>query len=179
MMAYKRLGRDFYTQDVLKIAEKLLGKPLIVQLNNEQSSHAITEVEIYRGREDKGCHVSRGRTKRNEIMFDQGGLLYVYLVYGMHWMLNVVTGRPEEPQALLIRGLEDINGPGRLTKALGIGRSFHGEDLVTSPRIWIGDASVNNREIIKKPRVGIDYAGEYWKNKPWRYVLKSWKSEQT
>ncbi|MFP4620340.1 MAG: DNA-3-methyladenine glycosylase [Bacteroidales bacterium] len=175
-MAAKRLERAFYTRDVLDIAAEILGKPLIVNHNNEQYHHAITEVEIYRGREDKGCHVSRGRTKRNEVMFHRGGLLYVYLVYGMHWMLNVVTGQTEEPQALLIRGIEDINGPGRLTRALGIDRSFNGEDLVTSSRIWIGDAVVNNREIIKKPRVGIDYAGDYWKNKPWRYLLKNWEA---
>ena len=170
-MSANRLGRDFYTRDVLDIAGEILGKSIVVHQNNEQHSHTVTEVEIYRGVEDKGCHVSRGRTKRNEIMFDHGGLLYVYLIYGMHWMLNIVTGNREEPQALLIRGLEDINGPGRLTKALGIDRSFHGEDLVTSPRIWIDNVSVNSREIIQKPRVGIDYAGEYWKNKPWRYVL--------
>ncbi len=175
-MPLKRLGRNFYTQDALDIAGEILGKPLIVRQGDDQYRHAITEIEIYRGTEDKGCHVSRGRTKRNEIMFDQGGLLYVYLIYGMHWMLNIVTGNTEEPQALLIRGLEHLNGPGRLTKALGIDRSFHGEDLVTSPRIWIEDISVNNREIIRKPRVGIDYAGDYWKNMPWRYVLQNRKS---
>jgi len=169
----ERFGRDFYTRDVLDIAGEIMGKSLIVRQKDGAYKQAITEVEIYRGTEDKGSHVSRGRTKRNEIMFDQGGLLYVYLVYGMHWMLNIVTGTIEEPQALLIRGLEKINGPGRLTKALGIDRSFHGEDLVTSRRIWVEDTPVNNREIIQKPRVGIDYAGDYWKNKPWRYILKS------
>ncbi|MCF8335660.1 MAG: DNA-3-methyladenine glycosylase [Bacteroidales bacterium] len=176
-MFANRLGRDFYTRDVLNIAGEILGKPIVVYQNDKQHSDVITEVEIYRGIEDKGCHVSRGRTKRNEIMFDQGGLLYVYLIYGMHWMLNIVTGNIEEPQALLIRGLENINGPGRLTKALGIDRSFHGEDLVTSSRIWIGDVSVNHREIIRKSRIGIDYADEYWKNMPWRYVLKNWEAE--
>ncbi|MGM0530459.1 MAG: DNA-3-methyladenine glycosylase [Bacteroidota bacterium] len=174
-MSTNRLGRNFYTRDVLNIAEEILGKPIVVNQNNEQQRYAITEVEIYRGEEDKGCHVSRGRTKRNEIMFDQGGLLYVYLIYGMHWMLNIVTGNIEEPQALLIRGLENISGPGRLTKALGIDRSFHGEDLATSPRIWIGNIPVNKREIIRKPRIGIDYAGDYWKNMPWRYVLRNWE----
>ena len=172
-VAGDRLGREFYTRDVLDIAGEILGKPLVVRQKDGAYKQAITEVEIYRGTEDKGSHVSRGRSKRNEIMFDQGGLLYVYLVYGMHWMLNIVTGKTEEPQALLIRGLEKINGPGRLTKALGIDRSFHGEDLVTSRRIWVEDTPVNNREIIQKPRVGIDYAGDYWKNKPWRYILKS------
>jgi DNA-3-methyladenine glycosylase len=172
-LAGDRIGREFYTRDILDIAGEILGKALVINQKDGQYRHAITEVEIYRGAEDKGSHVSRGRTKRNEIMFDQGGLLYVYLVYGMHWMLNVVTGKTEEPQALLIRGIEKINGPGRLTKALGIDRSFHGEDLVTSRRIWVENTPVNNREIIQKPRVGIDYAGDYWKNIPWRYILKN------
>jgi DNA-3-methyladenine glycosylase len=171
-MSTNRLPRDFYTKDVLEVAQAILGKNLVVQQNNASNKHRITDIEIYRGIEDKASHASRNRTKRNEIMFDKGGYLYVYLVYGMHWMLNIVAGKKEEPQAILIRGLADISGPGRLSKALGIDRSFHGEDLVTSSRIWVENNRVNNVEIIKKPRVGIDYAGEYWKNKPWRYIMK-------
>jgi len=171
-MVAERLSRSFYTRDVLEIAPEILGKNLIICQDHLMHRHAITEVEIYRGTEDLACHVSKGRTQRNAIMFEQGGVLYVYLIYGMHWMLNVVTGRGDNPQALLIRGLEDVNGPGRVSKALGIDRSFYGEDLITSQRIWIEDNTVRHREIIRMPRVGIDYAGEYWKNKPWRYVLK-------
>ena len=81
----------------------------------------------------------KGRTPRTEIMFHEGGRLYIYLIYGMYWMLNVVTGEENNPQAVLIRGVENFPGPGKITKALGIDRSFYGEDLVTSERIWFED----------------------------------------
>jgi DNA-3-methyladenine glycosylase len=128
----------------------------------------VTEVEAYRGAEDKACHACRGRTPRTEIMFHEGGRLYVYLIYGMYWMLNIVTGKENDPQAVLIRGVENYSGPGKLTKSFGIDRAFYGEDLVLSERIWVEDAGVF--PVIKTgTRIGIDYAGEYWKSRPWRY----------
>jgi DNA-3-methyladenine glycosylase len=130
----------------------------------------ITETEAYRGFEDKACHASRGRTSRTEVMFGEGGVLYMYLIYGIHWMLNVVTAARDIPQAVLIRGVKDVEGPGRVTQTLQLNLDFYGEDLVTSDRIWIEDTSRKCR-IITGPRVGIDYAGAYWQNKPWRYLL--------
>ncbi|MDP4224126.1 MAG: DNA-3-methyladenine glycosylase [Bacteroidota bacterium] len=164
-----RLGRDFYTRDVLEVAPELLGKALAIRLQKgDIHKFIITDTEAYRGEEDRACHASRGRTPRTEIMFHGGGRLYVYFVYGMYWMLNIVTAGENDPQAVLIRGVENYPGPGKVTKALGIDRSFYGEDLVTSDRIWIEDNGIV--PVFKSgPRIGIDYAGEIWKNKPWRY----------
>ena len=164
-----RTGRNFYTGDVLEVAPWLLGKILAIkQADGIVKRFTITETEAYRGNGDRACHASRGRTPRTEIMFHEGGRLYVYFVYGMYWMLNVVTGVPDDPQAALIRGLEGCYGPGRVAKLLGIDRSFYGEDLVTSERIWIEDHGLKP-EYLTGPRIGIDYAGDYWKNVPWRF----------
>jgi DNA-3-methyladenine glycosylase len=165
-----RLNSDFYTQDVLTVAPALLGKVLVKQMpDGSLIKSIITETEAYKGIDDKGCHASKGKTERNKVMFEQGGLVYVYLIYGMYWMLNVVTGEKENPQAVLIRGVEGFNGPGKLTKLLKIDKSFYGESLLLSDRIWIEDHQIKP-DYITTPRIGIDYAGEYWKNVPWRYV---------
>ncbi len=171
MAEFARLGRDFFTRDVLEVAPGLLGKALVIRLKpDEINRYVISETEAYRGAEDKACHASKGRTQRTEVMYREGGRLYVYFVYGVHWMLNIVTAGEDNPQAVLIRGFENFPGPGRVTKALGIDRSFYGEDLTTSDRIWIEDAGVI--PVFKTgTRIGIDYAGEYWKSKPWRYYL--------
>ncbi len=169
----KRIERDFLTGDVLELAPALLGMQLVrYDATGNLRSFTITETEAYRGEEDLACHVSRGRTARTEIMYSEGGVLYVYLVYGMHWMLNIVTGRAEEPQAVLLRGVQGVRGPGRLTKALGIDRSYNGEDLCESPRIWLENSSISLPHEAT-PRIGIDYAGPVWKNKPWRFVAIS------
>jgi DNA-3-methyladenine glycosylase len=168
---YKKYDRSFYIRDVLDVAPELPGKNLV--LRNADGSFGkfkITEVEAYRGNEDKACHASKGRTVRTEIMFHEGGKLYIYLIYGMYWMLNIVTGDKDIPQAVLIRGVDNYNGPGKLTKFLGIDKSFYGEDLITSDRIWIEDSGITHKINIG-PRIGIDYAGEYWKTRPWRYYL--------
>ncbi|HDR68692.1 MAG TPA: DNA-3-methyladenine glycosylase, partial [Bacteroidaceae bacterium] len=102
--------------------------------------------------------------------FEQGGYLYMYLVYGMHWMMNVVTGKAGDPQAVLLRGSKQVYGPGRLTKELCIDGSFYGEDLHSSERIWI-EGKNEKRRIGTGPRIGIEYAGDYWKNVPWRFYL--------
>lgn len=167
------LHRNFFERDALTIAPELLGKTIIRYFqNNSVISVKITELEVYGGEEDLACHVSRGKTKRNRIMYEQAGLIYVYLVYGMHWMLNIVVNSPGYPQAILIRGLDIIQGPGRLTKKLGIDGSFYGEDICTSSQLYLlNDPNVKN--YIQKPRIGIDYAGEYWKNQPWRFLINS------
>ena len=165
-----RADRDFFGRDVLELAPRLLGMKLVISENGSPGiPYIITETEAYRGVEDLACHVSKGRTARTEIMYHEGGVLYIYLIYGIHWMLNIVTGGPEDPQAVLIRGVEGISGPGRLTRAMGIDKSFNGEDLTTSPRIWLENNTGNSRYIVT-PRIGIDYAGPVWKEKPWRFV---------
>ncbi len=164
-----RLMRDFFIADVLDVAPVLPGKMLAVRVpDNGILRLRITEVEAYRGIEDKACHACKGRTNRTEIMFHEGGRLYVYFIYGMYWLMNIVTGGEDEPQAVLIRGVENYPGPGRLTKALGIDKSYYGEDLVTSERIWVEDDGFT--PVIKSgPRIGIEYAGDFWKSRPWRY----------
>jgi DNA-3-methyladenine glycosylase len=167
----RRLLRDFYTRDVLEVAPEVPGKNLVMRLNDGSLGRfRVTEVEAYRGSEDLACHAFRGRTARTEIMFHEGGRLYIYLIYGMYWMLNIVTGEKDNPQAVLIRGVEDFPGPGKMTKALGIDKSYYGVDLVTSERMWFEDAGLI-LPVKSGPRIGIDYAGEYWKSRPWRYFL--------
>jgi DNA-3-methyladenine glycosylase len=171
MKADVRLPRNFYIRDVLDVAPEIPGKNLVMKLSNGATGkYRITEVEAYRGSEDRACHAFKGRTSRTEIMYHEGGKLYIYLIYGMYWMMNIVTAGKDIPQAVLIRGLENYQGPGKITKSLGIDKSYYGEDLVVSERIWIEDPGL--AVIIKSsPRIGIDYAGEYWKSRPWRYYL--------
>ena len=102
-------------------------------------------------------------------MYHPGGAIYVYLIYGMYWMLNFVTGGRDEPQAVLVRGLKDIAGPGRITRKLEIGSDFYGENLANSQRLWIEDHK-GPAAMQAGPRIGIDYAGEPWKTLPWRFV---------
>jgi DNA-3-methyladenine glycosylase len=167
----QKIVREFYTRDVLDVAPELPGKNLVIRLTDGSFGRfMITEVEAYRGCEDKACHASKGRTARTEIMFHEGGKLYIYLIYGMYWMLNIVTGEKDNPQAVLIRGVKNYPGPGILTKSLGIDRSFYGEDLHSSERIWIEDPGVTY-PVKTSPRIGIDYAGEYWKSRLWRYFI--------
>jgi len=171
MSAGCRISRDFYIRDVLEVAPDIIGKNLIIRLQDKSfTSYRITEVEAYRGREDLACHASKGKTTRTEVMFRQGGHLYVYLIYGMYWMLNIVSSAENDPQAVLIRGLAGIPGPGRVSKALAIDRSYYGEDLTLSDRLWFEESGVSPI-IMTGERIGIDYAGEYWRSKPWRFYI--------
>ena len=151
------------------MAPNLLGKNLVISRAGIPASYRITEVEAYRGEEDQASHARFGKTARNSIMYGEGGFLYIYLIYGMYWMLNIVTGPAGDPQAILVRGLNSLSGPGILTRSLGIDKSFHGEDLVNSERIWIEDRD-EKPLVIKKPRVGINYAGEPWVSNAWRFI---------
>lgn len=165
-----RLPAPFYKRDVLIVAPELLGKTLVRRFESGLTErYTITEVEAYNGIEDRACHASKGRTPRTDIMFSEGGLVYVYLVYGIHWLLNIVTGREGEGTAVLIRGLKGITGPGRVGKHLQLDRSFYGENLMHSNRIWIEDSGIA-LPYRQMPRVGIHYAGEPWLSKPWRYM---------
>lgn len=172
MVSPVRLNNDFFVRDVLFVAPELIGKTLVIRAENGVIRRfIITETEAYRGPEDKACHASKGRTTRTDVMFREGGKIYVYFVYGMYWMLNFVAGKKDDPQAALIRGIEGFNGPGKLTRAIGIDKSFYGEDLASSQRIWVEDAGFHP-EYKTGPRIGINYAGEPWKSKPWRYNIE-------
>ena len=166
-MTLKKIEASFFMRDVLEVAPELPGKYLVIG----NSPYRITEVEAYRCEEDLACHASRGRTARTEIMYREGGHLYIYLIYGMYWMLNIVTAPEGIPQAALIRGIEGYDGPGKLTRHLKIDKSFNGEHICHSERIWLA-GSHESYPIDQSPRIGIDYAGEPWVSKPWRYSLR-------
>jgi DNA-3-methyladenine glycosylase len=160
-----------FRYDVLDVAPWLLGKYLVREFEDGTVIRLrITEVEAYRGEEDLACHARKGKTPRNQVMYDAGGLLYLYFIYGKYWMLNIVTGEKENPQAVLIRGIEGLKGPGKLTRELMLDKSFYGEDICSSSRIWIENSALV-ADYHATPRIGIDYAGE-WKHKLWRFVLK-------
>lgn len=167
-----RLSNDVFLDDVLDVAPNLIGKNIVRRFdNNSIVKYLITEVEAYRGITDLACHASKGRTKRTEIMFGTGGHLYVYLIYGMYWLLNIVSGKENDASAVLIRGVHQISGPGRVGKTLQINKSFYGENLLNSKRIWIENTN-NQFEYTASPRIGINYAGEPWISKPWRFIAK-------
>jgi DNA-3-methyladenine glycosylase len=171
-MTGQKISRDFYVRDVLEVVPDLLGKDIVLRLGDGTFiRRQITEVEAYRSQEDEACHASKGKTQRTSVMFEEGGILYMYLIYGMYWMMNIVTGGKDNPQAALIRGVADISGPGRLTKSLLIDGSFNGEDLTTSDRIWLEDSGLKP-SFKTGPRIGINYAGDYWKLVPWRYYVE-------
>lgn len=140
--------------------------------------HVITEVEAYDGVEDKACHASRGRTSRTEVMFGPAGRWYVYLCYGMYEMLNIVTDPRDHAAAVLIRGTKEISGPGRLTKALGITRALNNKPADAKSGLWIEHSGiiVPKKEILRTPRIGVAYAGE-WAEKPWRFVWMEQKKK--
>ena len=167
----ERLDKSFFLRDVLEVAPEMLGKIIVRKFaDNHIEKFTITEVEAYSGNGDLACHASKGKTKRTEVMFGEGGLVYVYLIYGMYWMLNIVTGHENDAAAILIRGIKGISGPGRVGKTLQLDKSFYGENLATSEKIWIENAEpVINFQT--SPRIGINYAGEPWISKPWRFIL--------
>lgn len=172
-MMSSRLDKSFFSQDALDLAPQLLGKICARRFSNGNLiRNIITEVEVYRGEEDLACHASKGRTARTEIMYAPGGVVYVYFIYGMHWLWNVVAGPKDHPQAVLIRGLQDVSGPGRVGRLLELDKTFYGEDLSESKRLWLEDSEkISSGKIITTPRIGIDYA-KRWAKKPWRFVLK-------
>jgi DNA-3-methyladenine glycosylase len=169
----ERLQSFFFQREVLDVAPELPGKILVRKFDNGRiEKFVITEVEAYNGNGDLACHASKGKTQRTEVMFREGGMVYVYLIYGMYWMLNIVTGKENDAAAVLIRGVEGISGPGRLGKALQLDKSFYGENLFVSERIWIEDGE-RVGIISTSPRIGINYAGEPWISKPWRFLMKT------
>ena len=167
-----KLNSDFFARDVLEVAPELVGKFICRRLPDGQVLRGmITETEAYRGEEDLACHARMGRTKRNAVMYGQGGHTYIYLIYGLHWLFNVVTGKECDPQAVLIRALEaPLDGPAKWTKAFQINGNQNGLYLPSSQEIWLEDG--DSPQIITAPRVGIDYAGEPWKSIRWRFIAK-------
>ena len=198
-MPEKILPKSFYARtDVVQVSKDLLGKSLVTNFNGQRTVGKIVETEAYRAPDDKACHAyNNRRTKRTEIMFKEGGCAYVYLCYGIHHLFNVVTGPKDMAHAVLIRGIEPIDGletmlkrrnqtklksnltagPGILSKALGISTQHTGLSLLSAKsNIWIEDHGIDIAadEIIASPRVGVAYAEEcaLW---PWRFRMKDSK----
>ena len=164
------MNKNFFSRDVLEVAPELPGKRIVRIVNGERKEYFITEVEAYRGTEDRACHANKGRTKRTEIMYRSGGYIYMYFVYGKHWMLNIVTGPVDSPQAILIRGLKGVRGPGRVARELLLDGSFYGENILDSGRLAI-EEGVNFPFIRTAERIGVEYAGEYWSKLKWRFFV--------
>ncbi len=188
-----KLPKQYYqNEDVVFLAKDLLGKLLITEIDGIKTGGIITETEAY-CESEKGCHAyNQRKTERTKVMFEEGGLSYVYFCYGMHHLFNIVTGKKEMVQAVLIRailptiGIDAIlqrrhaasvtkhlcNGPGKVCQALGITRKQYGIHL-TGKEIWVEPANmkINTADIISTTRVGINYAGED-ALLPWRFILK-------
>ena len=167
------LGPDFFGRNADTVARDLIGKALVREQAGTRTSYMITETEAYLGEHDLASHSARGRTQRTEVMFGPPGVLYIYLVYGMHWMINVVTGAPEHAAAVLIRSAGPFTGPGRLARGLQISSALNGVQAEPSAGLWFEDASVATTFRIQAgPRIGIDYAGPAWSRRKLRFSLK-------
>ncbi len=173
-MTGKVIKADFFNRPTLEIAEDILGKYLVRKTASEMFRSRITEVEAYAGFEDKASHAHKGLTKRNQVMYGPAGFFYVYLCYGMYWMLNIVTEKKGYPAALLFRGLENITGPGRLTKKLQIDSSFDGRKALKKNGLWFEDPGEKNIKynITRTSRIGVAYAGKKWAGVPYRFILQ-------
>jgi DNA-3-methyladenine glycosylase len=169
----KKLPIKFFKDKTLKVAPKLLGKFLVRKIGAEIIREKITEVEAYIGPHDLASHSSKGRTLRTEVMHGKAGTIYVYFIYGMYWMLNIVTEEKDFGSAILIRSTQSYKGPGRLTRALKIDKSLNGKMLGEESGLWIeGSEEIKNKNILRTPRIGVTYAGETWANKPYRFLIK-------
>jgi DNA-3-methyladenine glycosylase len=186
-----KLKKQFFARGAEEVARDLLGKVLVRKFEDGSIVRAIiTETEAYIGEHDLASHARFGRTKRTEAMYAQAGTIYMFFTYGVHWMLNIVTSKKDDPQAVLIRGARELgksdgsenqdvrrlDGPGKLTKYLELDGSFYGEDITKSKRLWVEkDSSLPLRmtkyTVTVTPRIGIGYAKE-WVDKPLRFVLK-------
>lgn len=169
----KILPQKFFNRPALKVAENILGKFLARRSRGKEVALMITEVEVYDGFEDKASHAHRGKTERNKIMFESAGKWYIYFTYGMHWMLNIVVGPKDYPAAILIRAVDGINGPAKLTKFLKIGKKFNGLAANKKTGLWFEDRGIKIKksQIAKKKRIGVDYAGK-WADKKYRFLIK-------
>jgi len=164
---------ELRSRDTVRLARWLLGKALVRTRRGRAAAHVITEVEAYDSERDLACHASRGRTRRTETLYAAGGVWYVYLVYGMHHMINVVTGPRGRPAAVLIRGAGAVSGPGRLARALSVDRRLNGAPARPASGLHLEDVGVRvrRRDVTATPRIGVGYAGPVWARMPWRFVL--------
>ena len=162
----KRLTYEFYHRPCLEVARDLVGKILIFN----GTSLRISETEAYWGESDTACHAHKGRTRRTEVLYADAGTVYVYLCYGMHWMLNIITGDEDDPQGVLIRACVEAPGPGKLTKKLGITGELNRSNVCTGDQIQIFDDG-SRYEIIPDKRVGIGYASQEDQDRLWRFII--------
>jgi DNA-3-methyladenine glycosylase len=180
----KILSQNFFDRPALTVARGLLGKHLVRRWRGRRFSLLITEVEAYDGPNDSASHASHGRTPRTKIMFGPAGRWYVYFTYGMHWLVNVVTGHRDYPAAVLIRAGKYfdpkkhvwilVNGPARLTKFLKITGAENGKAASRKTGLWMEDRGVKirKRDIAASKRIGVDYAGPIWNSKEWNLKIK-------
>jgi DNA-3-methyladenine glycosylase len=173
-MARVILPEEISAMRTVPAAKWLLGKFLVRRREDgTEDARMITEVEAYDGESDLACHARAGRTARTAPLYEAGGIWYVYLCYGIHEMLNLVVGPKDWPAAVLIRGVEGLHGPGRVTKTLGINRRLNTSPAAPQTGLWLEDREVKlaRSRIQATPRIGVDYAGIIWSKKPWRFVV--------
>jgi DNA-3-methyladenine glycosylase len=174
----QKLPRSFYDRDTIVVARDLLGKWLVHQADGVRRIGKIVEVEAYLGEHDLAAHSSKGRTERTKIMFGPPGYAYVYLIYGMHHCMNVVTERDGHASAVLLRALEPVenlegrsNGPGLLCRSMKIDRRLNGRDLLSDDFFIAAPPAPEKITIVKRPRIGVDYA-RHWAKRLLRFYLK-------
>ena len=165
-----RLMEPFFRRECLEVSRDLVGKVLVRRDGDREIRMRISETEAYCGEQDTACHAHRGRTKRTEVLYAAPGTLYVYLCYGIHDLLNIVTGVENDPQAVLIRACVGAPGPGRLTKALGITREFNRRSVLEGDGLWVEDDGFRC-EILTDKRVGIGYASREDQDRLWRFRM--------
>lgn len=193
-MALPKAGRTFFLQSSRTVARDLIGMKIVSMIHGKRRAGIIIETESYPGPEDKASHAYLGKqTARNQAEFLVGGHIYIYLVYGMYWQLNISTERDGKPSCVLIRAVDPIygydtnlspgerirlaNGPGKVCRWLGLSGDWYGHDITKSRSVWIERAkNIPNRKIVRTPRVNIDYAGREWAAKPLRYLAKDHQS---
>lgn len=162
-----RLPYEFYHRPCDEVASDLVGKLIV----HGDKRLRISETEVYWGEADTACHASRGKTPRNEVLWQDAGTIYVYLCYGMHWLLNLITGDAGDPQGVLIRACVEAPGPGKLTKALGITGEYNRKSILETPELRIEDDGFRC-EIALDTRVGIGYASPEDQARLWRFKMK-------
>ena len=165
------LKKEYFSKSAIELAPDLLGKIICRKTDKGVTRARITETECYYGESDTACHAHKGKTERTKVMYEAGGITYVYLCYGMHAMLNIVTGAVDHPEAVLIRGVEGAIGPGRTTKLLSITTVQNAIPLEAENEIWIEDDGARP-EYTALPRVGIDYADDVDRKRLWRFLVK-------
>ena len=169
--AHDFLAPSFFNRPADQVARDLVGKALVRRNGRTRQELTVTETEAYLGPHDLACHAARGRTARTETMFGPPGTLYIYFVYGLHWMLNIVTGPVGYPAAVLIRSAGELTGPGKLTKALSITQDLNGKLAACATGLWFEDRAASAGRIVATPRIGVAYAGPIWARRKLRFAV--------